>query len=115
MTREFGRVSDKSELFRYYWNALSEYPRPEPQPEYRFDAVRKWRFDWAFLDPFKIAVEVEGNAWNVPGGGKHMQDRDMEKYNAAAAQGWRIMRFSPGMLKRDPLGCVEIVRKALGL
>ena len=108
-------MEDKSELFQYYWNMLAELPRPEPQAEYRFDSTRRWRFDWAFLEPFKIAVEVEGNAWNVAGGGKHMQDKDMEKYNAAAALGWRVIRFSPGMLKRDPVGCIEIVKKALGL
>jgi very-short-patch-repair endonuclease len=44
-----------------------------------------------------------------------MQDKDMEKYNAAAVQGWRVLRFSPGMLKRDPVGCIETVKKALGL
>ena len=106
-------MEDKSELFLNYWNMLDG--TPEPAPEYRFDTTRRWRFDWAFPDPFKIAVEVEGNAWNVAGGGKHMQDKDMEKYNAAAVQGWRVLRFSPGMLKRDPVGCIETVKKALGL
>jgi very-short-patch-repair endonuclease len=74
--------------------------------------TRKFKFDWAFPE-HEVAVEVEGNAWNVPGGGKHMQDRDLEKYNFAAADGWLVFRFSPAMLKKDPVGCCEQVDHGL--
>ena len=104
--------TDKAQMFLYYWNLLGGRDKPEPVAEYRFDSVRKWRFDWAFPDS-KVAVEVEGNAWQVAGGGKHMQDADLEKYNAAASAGWRIFRFSPGMLRSDPDKCIDMVRKAL--
>ena len=100
-------TTDKANLFAYYWNLLAK--RPGPIPEYCFALPRKWRFDWAFPE-WKIAVEVEGNAWSVRGGGRHMQDSDLEKYNAAAYLGWTVFRFSPGMLKRDPVGCVEMVK-----
>lgn len=104
---------DKSVLFRHYWNMLAPNA-PVPVPEYKFHSARKWRFDWAWPD-CKIAVEIEGNAWHVQGGGRHMQDTDMEKYNAAASLGWRVFRFSPGMLNRDAVGCIEIVTAALRL
>jgi hypothetical protein len=103
---------DKSSLFGNCWVMLAPQQMPAPVAEYRFAPPRKWRFDWAF--PMEmIAVEVEGNAWRVPGGGRHMQDSDLDKYNHAAALGWRVLRFSPGMLDRDPRGCVDLVVKAL--
>jgi len=95
--------ADKSQLFMYYWKMIiPEFASmEEPKPEYVFYSCRKWRFDWAWPD-YKIAVEIEGNAWNVKGGGRHMQDKDLEKYNAAAWLGWRIFRFSPAMLIKNP-------------
>src|SRR5260363_408002 len=35
---------------------------PEPQREYRFDAMRRWKFDFAWPN-WKIAVECEGGIW----------------------------------------------------
>jgi very-short-patch-repair endonuclease len=106
--------TDKAQIFRFYWQVKAGLSAPEPAEEYNFDAElgRKHRFDFAFPD-HKIAVEVEGNAWNVPGGGRHMQDSDLEKYNIAASLGWKIFRFSPKMLENDPVSCIELVVKAL--
>lgn len=104
---------DKAQLFTHYWSMLAGN-MPDPVTEYPFSAVigRKHRFDVAF--PFhKIAVEIEGNAWNVKGGGKHMQDADLEKYNIAALLGWRVFRYSPAMLENNPAGCIEQVVKAV--
>jgi hypothetical protein len=70
---------------------------PEPMPEYAFHPVRGWKFDYAHVDQ-KIATEVEGGIWRR-GGGAHSHPlnilRDMEKYNAAAVLGWRIIRVQP--------------------
>ena len=103
---------DKKQVFAYYYRLLMGLPYFEE--EYNFDAElgRRHRFDFAWPD-YKIAVEVEGNAWGVKGGGRHMQDSDLEKYNIAATLGWRVLRFSPGMLKADPETCIDYVRKAL--
>jgi len=73
---------------------------PEPRPEYNFSPTRGWRFDYAFVDR-KIACEVEGGIWRR-GGGAHSHpmgiERDIEKYNAAAVLGWRILRAAPEKL-----------------
>ncbi len=73
------------------------YPRPEV--EYAFHPVRKWRFDYAWPHHGRIALEVEGGIWT---GGAHAQpigiERDMEKYNAAALLGWRVLRYQPADL-----------------
>lgn len=111
MTRPSRAKADKADLFAAYWNVGSA-DAIAPVREYRFDPVRRWRFDFAWPAQ-RVAVEVEGNAWHVRGGGRHMQDADLEKYNAAAFAGWRVFRFSPGMLNRDPLGCVYMVRMAI--
>lgn len=105
---------DKAELFLQYWNMLSKLPAPKS--EYNFDKHlgRKHRFDFAFPDRL-IAIEIEGNAWNVKGGGRHMQNSDLEKYNIAASLGWRIFRFSPSMIKSDPAGCVQTIVEAVCL
>ena len=104
---------DKAHMFAYLWRLLAEN-LPMPEAEYNFDKElgRRHRFDFAFLGN-KVAIEVEGNAWAVKGGGRHMQDSDLEKYNLAALLGWRVVRFSPGMLKRDPEGCIKLVKDCL--
>jgi very-short-patch-repair endonuclease len=111
-------TSDKADLFQNAWNQFCDsvefVSNYELHREYNFDATlgRKHRFDFAFPDAL-IAIEIEGNAWNVKGGGRHMRDSDLEKYNIAAQMGWRIFRFSPRMLIENPLGCAEQVYKTL--
>lgn len=60
-----------------------------------------------------IAVEIEGGVWT---GGRHTSGSgflgDMEKYNEAAAAGWRVLRFTP-QAARKPDGLIEIVRAAI--
>ncbi len=69
-------------------------------PEYRFDSIRRWRADFAFPKA-KLLVEVEGGTWTQ---GRHTRGKgfeaDCDKYNAAATLGWRVLRFTPGMIKR---------------
>ena len=66
--------------------------------EYQFHPKRKWRFDYA-IPAHKIAIEVEGGAWID---GRHNRAsgfiKDMEKYNAAAVLGWRLLRVTPQQL-----------------
>lgn len=85
----------------------------EPEREYRFDLMRRWRFDFAWLAE-KVAVECDGGQW-LARGGRHARDRDREKLNRAAAMGWRVLRFSQEMLERDPVGAVAQVLQALGV
>jgi len=84
-----------------------------PLEQYRFCPGRRWAFDFAF--PWAtppLAVECDGGQWAAHGG-RHNTDADREKLNAAAALGWRVMRFSASML-RDPEAVVAMVREALG-
>jgi very-short-patch-repair endonuclease len=84
---------------------------PTPQPEYRFDPSRRWRFDRAWLLS-KIAVEIEGGTWVK---GRHSRGsgmrKDAEKYNAATLQGWRVLRFTGDMVKDG--SAISVVEQAL--
>lgn len=64
---------------------------PEPEAEFRFHPVRKWRFDLAWPAEF-IAVEFQGGAWVR---GRHTRGAgftaDCEKLSVAAVLGWRVL------------------------
>ncbi|CAH0528436.1 hypothetical protein CTH30272_02120 [Allocatenococcus thiocycli] len=75
---------------------------PVPESEYRFKGFcgkRRWRFDFAYPD-LKVAIEIEGGVYTK---GRHTRGKgyeaDCEKYNTATAMGWRIFRFTTGMVK----------------
>ena len=68
--------------------------------EYRFHPERRWRFD--FANPgLKLAVEVEGGVFQH---GRHTRgsgfEKDAEKYNAAAMDGWMVLRYSTQQVKK---------------
>jgi hypothetical protein len=86
---------------------------PAPTFEYRFHPDRKWKFDLCWVD-HKLALEVEGGVWVQ---GRHSRPsgfvKDMEKYNAAAVLGFRIVRCQPSELVATKT--VTMLLKALGL
>ncbi len=72
---------------------------PAPLREFRFHALRRWRFDYVWpLE--RVALEVEGGVWS---GGRHTRGAgflgDVEKYNEAAAGGWYVLRCIPRTLR----------------
>lgn len=96
---------------------------PLPVREYRFHPTRKWRLDYAWPDHAQqvwhdiyvlrpVALEQEGAVWVQ---GRHTRGsgfvKDMEKYNAAAALGWRVLRVTPQQLHH--LSTIDLIRRAL--
>lgn len=83
----------------------------EPVAEHRFDPSRKWRFDFCWPE-HRIALECEGGVWN---NGRHVRPsgylKDVEKYNAAALKGWRVLRCVPDDL--CTLDTLELVKGAM--
>lgn len=84
---------------------------PEPVAEYRFDVTRRWRFDWAFPVE-KIALEQDGGIWTR---GRHVRGKgvlnDMAKLNAAAIQGWCVLRVTPDQLLTHGIDLVIAARR----
>jgi very-short-patch-repair endonuclease len=79
----------------WQWTAMG---LPVPETEYRFHPVRKWRFDYCFLEK-KLAIEIEGGIFTQ---GRHTRgygySADLEKYNAACLLGYRVLRYAPNRI-----------------
>lgn len=84
--------------------------------EYRFSGTRDWRFDFACPE-LMLAIEVEGGAYTH---GRHTRGtgfiNDMEKYNAAAVLGWRLLRYTPqqfgGLKWKEDVAAILAMRVA---
>jgi very-short-patch-repair endonuclease len=76
---------------------------PEPEREYKFHDVRRWRFDLAWSS-YKVAVECQGGSWMGKSGQKSAHsygrgfERDCEKNNAAILLGWKVLKFTGKMI-----------------
>lgn len=85
-------------------------------PEFQFDDVRKWRFDYAWPE-LLVAVEYEGNIYaraNAKGHrsiGKFVAD--LEKYNSAAIAGWCLIRV--GVVEVNNGSAARWIRQAIEL
>jgi very-short-patch-repair endonuclease len=84
---------------------------PAWEREHRFHDTRRWRLDFAWPELF-VAVELEGGTWVQ---GRHVRgagfEADCEKYNTAAAWGWTVYRFTPGMVKSGE--ALKVIEEAL--
>lgn len=85
---------------------------PAPDREHRVVADRRWRFDYAW-PLHRLALEIEGGVWIR---GRHTRPsgylKDMEKYNRAAIEGWRILRATPQDVRSGK--AAHLVEAALG-
>lgn len=86
-------------------------------PEFPFHASRKWRFDFVIGQggtDQTVALEVEGGVFT---GGRHTRGsgfvKDLEKYNEAAALGWRIIRCQPKDLCTTET--LDVIKRALSV
>ena len=93
------------------WQIRASQNCPEPQREYRFAPPRRWRLDFVW-PARKLAVEVEGGTYT---GGRHTRglgfQKDVEKYNAAALAGWRVLRVTARDIKRGV--ALNLIERAL--
>lgn len=87
------RAPGPSRLEQEFSALLVAIGAPAWTTEYRWHASRKWRADFAWPER-RILVEIEGGTWS---GGRHTRGRgyadDCGKYNAAALDGWMVLRF----------------------
>lgn len=85
-------------LARAFLAALVPLHIERVEREYRFHPKRKWLFDFAWPNA-RVALEVEGGVWTR---GRHTRGAgflaDIEKYNAATLDRWRVFRCTPDTL-----------------
>lgn len=107
----FSLTSELESAFDTYWRLLAP-DMPTPVAEHRFSKWRKWRFDRAWVNE-KVAVELEGGVYTH---GRHTRAKgfiaDCEKYNAAALEGWLVLRYTCDQM-RDPSAVIEQVKRAI--
>lgn len=105
------RIVERSQLELLFESQLRMCDIRGYVTEHRFHPVRKWRFDFAWLDK-SIAVEIEGGTWS---GGRHTRgsgfETDCEKYNEAAAIGWTVFRFTGKMVKSG--NAIQLLREVM--
>lgn len=74
---------------------LRQHLGAEVVAEHRFHPTRMWRFDYA-IPEHRIAIEIDGGVWQI---GRHNRPKgyiaDLDKFNNAAALGWRVLKFTP--------------------
>lgn len=80
------------------WWAITE--NIEVVREHKFHPERKWRFDFA-VPAHKVAIEYEGLNSEKSGHTTLVgYTGDTEKYNAAQALGWKVIRFTAKNYKK---------------
>ena len=106
----------KGENERLLWEILNEAYPGQWESEHKGIEGRKFRFDCA--NPvLKIAIEVEGGLW-LKDPGRHNRPlgmiQDMEKYNLAVVEGWKVLRYAPETIRKKPWKLIADVRKLCG-
>jgi hypothetical protein len=86
---------------------------PAPVAEYLFAKPRRFRADWYWPEPHKLALEVEGGVYAR---GRHQRPtgflRDMEKYNLMTLMGIRLLRCTPSDVESGAV--FELLKRAMG-
>jgi len=107
------KLSEGEEALALHIRASDLLKVRQPRREYKFHATRKWRFDFCWPS-IMLAVEVEGGTWGKEKKSAHTTGagykRDCEKYNAAALDGWMVLRFTTDMVKSG--AAIETIEKA---
>jgi len=104
----------KGENERLLYEILNEVYPGQWISEHKGIGGRKYRFDCA-NPALKIAIEIEGGLWLT---GRHNRPlgmiQDMEKYNLAVVNGWKVLRYAPETIRKTPWKLIADVRKLCG-
>ena len=107
-------ASSLERQFMYYLRALAPEWADAAVEQYRIVPGRRYAWDFAWPEPFCVAVELHGG---LHSNGAHVRahgvQRDMAKANAATLAGWRVLYFSTDDLEDDPEGAISQLRAVL--
>ncbi len=105
----------KGENERLLYEILNDAYPGRWEQEHKGINGRKFRFDCANPQE-KIAIEIEGGIW-MPKGAHNTgiaMSKDMEKYNLAVLEGWKILRYTPECLRKTPWKIIKDIRILCG-
>lgn len=105
----------KGDNERLLYEILNEAYPHQWESEHKGISGRRFRFDCANPEK-KIAVEIEGGIW-MPKGAHNTgiaMTKDIEKYNLAVLEGWKILRYTPEMLVKTPWKIIRDIRTLCG-
>lgn len=111
--RRIGAETQSQQLTGLFGGVLRFYSIRMPWSEFPFatELGRKWRWDYAWVEE-RVALEVQGGIWSR---GRHGRGsgivKDMAKFNAGAALGWRLLLVEPKDLATRATAL--LIRKAL--
>lgn len=85
---------EKETIKKTLWVMRHEGLIPGYVEEHQFHHIRRYRFDWA-IPQLMIAIEYEG-IFSKKSGHTTITGytKDCDKYNLAAIEGWRILRYT---------------------
>lgn len=85
----------KDVLYANFPKFCVQFGLPEPTPEVKFHPERKWKADFCWVAQ-RLILEIQGGIFT---GGRHVRGaallKEMEKLNAAAKLGYRVMYCTP--------------------
>ena len=81
--------------------------------QYKYVPGRKFSADFAFVEQ-KLIVEVDGGIYSRRAHGSITGIiADMNRSNLAACNGFRVMRFRPDQIKKQPTMVIDLIKAAL--
>ena len=97
-----------SRLERKFIDLWESLGCPQLQREWRFDEVRRWRFDFAHPGAM-VAIELEGILYRKNKQGQTVSrhqhpkgyEMDCEKYAIATLGGWQVYRLTANMITAE--------------
>jgi len=103
----------KQELKDKFEKLLRKHKLKLDEKEYKFHKTRKWRSDYAWKKE-KVMVELEGGVFTR---GRHVRPSgfigDCDKYNAAALDGWTLLRYTIEHVNNRQEEIIEQLTEAL--
>jgi very-short-patch-repair endonuclease len=97
-------------------------PMPKREVQFAKTIGKRYRADAVYPEAMLI-LEIDGGQWmkrqNADGqqmvGGGHNRDTDRWRNNAAALLGYRVLHFSPEMIRDHPERVVQDIQNALAV
>jgi very-short-patch-repair endonuclease len=80
----------------------------QPIRDYPFD---RYKIDLAWPSAM-LAIEVDGGQ-HAAGGGKHGSRQDYAKTRRMTVARWRLLRFTAGEVRDDPMSVIKEIQEAL--